>query len=104
MLRITTHENAESLTFQLEGKLAGPWVKELQNCWHNCEIRESTRAVWFDLTGLTFIDSAGKEVAGNSLSPTGHAHGDRVFDEGGCRRDHSRSNKIKSSYRPLEPV
>ena len=30
MLRITTHENAESVSFQLEGKLAGLWVKELE--------------------------------------------------------------------------
>jgi translation initiation factor 2 gamma subunit (eIF-2gamma) len=62
MLRITTHENAESLTFQLEGKLAGPWVQELEKCWQNCESCEDTRAIRFDLTGLTFIDAPGKEL------------------------------------------
>lgn len=62
MLRITTHENAESLTFQLEGKLAGLWVQELEKCWHNRERREETRAIRFDLTGLTYIDAAGKEL------------------------------------------
>jgi hypothetical protein len=62
MLRITTHENAESLTFQLEGKLAGLWVQELEKCWQNCESHEGTRALRFDLTGLTFIDAAGKEL------------------------------------------
>ena len=32
MLRITVHDNPESLTFQLEGRLAGPWVRELERC------------------------------------------------------------------------
>ena len=62
MLRITTHENPESLTFQLEGKLAGLWVKELETCWQNCEECKDSRAIRFDLTGLTFIDAAGKEL------------------------------------------
>jgi anti-anti-sigma regulatory factor len=62
MLRITTHENAESLTLQLEGKLAGPWVQELETCWQNCEKCDGKHAIHFDLTGLTFIDAAGKEL------------------------------------------
>ena len=33
MLRITIHDDPGSLTFQLEGKLAGPWVAELEDCW-----------------------------------------------------------------------
>jgi ABC-type transporter Mla MlaB component len=77
MLRITTHENAESVSFQLEGKLAGLWVKELETCWQNCEKCKDTRAIRFDLTGLTFIDAAGKELLktlcrqGATLTATG---------------------------------
>jgi anti-anti-sigma regulatory factor len=59
MLRITVHENPESLTFQLEGKLAGPWVRELEECWR-CTLAGPRPAVCFDLTGVTFIDAAGK--------------------------------------------
>jgi hypothetical protein len=33
VLRITIHDNPTSLTFQLEGKLEGPWVRELAACW-----------------------------------------------------------------------
>jgi hypothetical protein len=61
MLRITTHEKPESLTIQLEGKLAGPWVQELDKCWLNCGAREGKTFIRFDLTGLTFVDAAGKE-------------------------------------------
>lgn len=61
MLRITTHDKPESLTFQLEGKLTGPWVRELQQCWQSAAAGDSRRVVRFDLTGLTAIDAVGKE-------------------------------------------
>jgi xylulose-5-phosphate/fructose-6-phosphate phosphoketolase len=33
MLRITTHDQAPVTSLVLEGKLVGPWVKELEKCW-----------------------------------------------------------------------
>ena len=33
MLRITVHDTQQALTFQLEGRLAGPWVSEVEECW-----------------------------------------------------------------------
>ena len=59
MLRVTVHDNLESLTFQLEGKLAGPWVGELEECWRR-RVAGRRRGVRFDLTGTTFVDAAGK--------------------------------------------
>jgi len=35
MLRITTKESQDCLILQLEGKLAGPWVGELRDCWQS---------------------------------------------------------------------
>ena len=35
MLRITVHDNRQALTFQLEGRLAGLWVRELAECWQS---------------------------------------------------------------------
>lgn len=61
MLRITVHDNPRALTFQLEGRLTGPWLRELEECW------KGTLACWrrpilrVDLTGVTFIDAAGKD-------------------------------------------
>ena len=60
MLRITVHDNLEALTFQLEGKLAGPWVRVLEGCWLSTPAGHPGSAIRFDLTGLTFIDAAGK--------------------------------------------
>ena len=60
MLRITVHDNAESLTFQLEGRLAGPWVREAEECRQRTLAIRQRPALRFDLGGLTFIDDAGK--------------------------------------------
>ena len=60
MLRITVHEKAGSLTFQLEGRLAGPWVQVLEECWQSILAPECKQIVRVDLTGVTSIDAAGK--------------------------------------------
>jgi len=60
MLRITVHDNSESLTFQLEGRLAGPWVRELEDCWQSTPACQRKSLLRVDLTGVTFIDAAGK--------------------------------------------
>ncbi len=60
MLRITVHDNPESLTFQLEGRLAGPWVREAEECRQRTLAGHRRAAVRVDLAGVTFIDAAGK--------------------------------------------
>ena len=60
MLRITVHQNLESLTFQLEGMLAGAWVKVVEECRQRALAGCRRPDVRFDLTGVTFIDNAGK--------------------------------------------
>lgn len=61
MLRITTHSDGGSLTFQLEGKLAGPWVRELEDSWQHASAGTRKLFIRFDLTGVTYVDAAGKE-------------------------------------------
>jgi len=60
MLRITIHDKPESLTFQLEGRLAGAWVREVEECRQHTVAGRRGMAVRFDLAGVTFIDAAGK--------------------------------------------
>ena len=60
MLRITVHDNPQALTFQLEGRLAGPWLRELEECWQSTLARQRKPILRVDLTGVTFIDDAGK--------------------------------------------
>src|SRR6267378_1078050 len=60
MLRITVRDNLESLTFLLEGRLAGAWVREVEKCRQRVLDGHCGVAVRFDLAGVTFIDDAGK--------------------------------------------
>ena len=60
MLRITVHEHPRALTFQLEGSLAGPWLGVLEECWQGTLARGRKPILRVDLTGVTFIDPAGK--------------------------------------------
>src|SRR6202035_5841578 len=60
MLRISVHDNPESLTFHLEGRLAGPWVRELEDCRQSTPASQRKAVLRFDLTGVTFIDATGK--------------------------------------------
>jgi len=59
MLRITIEDSAEASTFKLEGKLTGPWVRELERSW---DAVPAGRAIVVDLTDVTFIDCAGKSL------------------------------------------
>jgi len=60
MLRITAKDNPRTLIFRLEGRLEGPWVRELEQCWHSMLTSPNPPAVRVDLTGVTYIDAAGK--------------------------------------------
>jgi ABC-type transporter Mla MlaB component len=63
MLKITQHRDAasESVSFMLEGRLAGPWVEELGTCWRLIAANSQSQAV-VDLTGVTFVDADGKAL------------------------------------------
>src|SRR4051812_45589022 len=60
MRRITGHANPMCLTFQLEGIVAGPSVRLLEECWQSTLARPCKSVVRIYLTGMTFIDAAGK--------------------------------------------
>jgi ABC-type transporter Mla MlaB component len=60
MLRITVHDNPRALTFQVEGRLAGPGLREVEECWQDALARRHQPTLRVDLTGVTFIDAAGQ--------------------------------------------
>jgi hypothetical protein len=63
MLKITKHRGAgsDSVSLKLEGRLAGPWVEELDTCWRQMTASLQGRTV-VDLTGVTFVDIDGKAL------------------------------------------
>jgi hypothetical protein len=60
MLKITLHDAAGQLRLELEGRLAGAWVGEVEQCWHTAKASYPDRKLSIDLTGVIFIDRAGR--------------------------------------------
>jgi hypothetical protein len=60
MLRITIHDTPPVMTFQLEGRLAGPWVRELEQCWQSNLAGRSDANFLLDLSEVTSVDAAGQ--------------------------------------------
>ena len=75
MLKITTRTDPTGTTFELEGKLAGPWVHELEGCWQ--EVTNSDRSVRVLLCAVTFIDDKGRDLLLEM-----HRHGAELVAEG----------------------
>jgi anti-anti-sigma regulatory factor len=61
MLRITRRDEAGTAVIQIEGRLTGPWVKELEACWRAVAARP-TVPVRVDLTAVSYIDDEGAEL------------------------------------------
>jgi len=66
MLRITIRGAPDHTTCKLEGKVAGPWVAELEQSWRT-ELAGSPALV-VDLSGVSYVDAAGRELLGRMHS------------------------------------
>jgi len=62
MLKITRHTDNHSTTLQLEGRLAGPWVEELERCWASTVGEQDKRELRIDLSAVTYVDASGKDL------------------------------------------
>ena len=60
MLKITVHKQSNKVVFQLEGKLAGAWVPELEQQWRETTSNVLTKRVQLDLEQVQHVDDAGK--------------------------------------------
>ena len=62
MFRITTQTEGGEFVLKLEGCLTGPWVRELDTCWHGVVETLDGRQMRVDLTALCHVDAAGREL------------------------------------------
>ena len=60
MLRISTETKRGRLTLSVEGRLAGPWVAALEQCWRELLATAPNQKFSINLCGVSFIDNAGK--------------------------------------------
>lgn len=62
MLRIYIHDDVPVTSFVLEGKLVGPWVKELETSWEGAFAASPNRMMLVDLADVSFIDAEGRAL------------------------------------------
>jgi outer membrane protein len=74
MLRITTDKKRGRTVLSVEGRLAGPFVGALEQCWRT---RTPEEKFCVDLCGVSFIDAAGK-----ALLKEIHEQGGKLIAEG----------------------
>ena len=69
MLRITVHNEKTKAILELEGRLAGAWVEELQRAWEDA--RAGNSSVLVNLAAVSYVDADGKRLLGESRGKTG---------------------------------
>ena len=77
MLRITTEKKRGKMFLSVEGRLAGPWVAALEQCWRELHAASPREKFHIDLCGVSFIDAAGKVLLKEI-----HRQGGRLVAEG----------------------
>jgi hypothetical protein len=60
MLKIDTIESTSEIVLSLQGRLAGPWVDELESHWRRMQESAGARRLAIDLTEVTGIDRAAR--------------------------------------------
>jgi anti-anti-sigma regulatory factor len=73
MLMITVETDTATVTFRLDGRLAGPGVRELARNWSAVALNQPHQRVLLDLTGVSSVDDLGEEFLAQVLR-----HGDRL--------------------------
>ncbi len=62
MLKITLHDSAGEFRLKLEGRLSGPWVRELEQCWKTASSTTQGRKTVVDLGEVDFVDPPGQDL------------------------------------------
>jgi len=62
MLKITQQIESDIIILVLEGRLTGPWVRELELSWRSADGTSQIHPMRVDLSSVTFIDAEGKAL------------------------------------------
>jgi outer membrane protein len=107
MLRITTDKKRGKTVLGVEGRLAGPWVGALEQCWRELHAGSPREKFHIDLCGVSFIDAAGKVLLkeihrqGGQLLAEGclnQAIVHEIIDEGSERNNEKSKERRKGAH------
>ena len=62
MFRATVEHHEGLVTLRVEGRLSGPCLTELENCWRQMTAGNGTGRLIVDLHEVTFVSSQGKQL------------------------------------------
>jgi hypothetical protein len=62
MLRLRTVSTPDATLLVLEGRLMGPWVDELAQCWERLRDEKPEGPIRVALDGVTFVSAAGRAL------------------------------------------
>jgi anti-anti-sigma regulatory factor len=62
MMKTQMKELDGQLVLQVEGRLAGAFVRELEDCWRAARAKQPDRKISVDLKSVTCIDQAGRRL------------------------------------------
>ena len=69
-LKITTQNSEREIEITLEGRVAGPWVAELNRVWVETAPQLGDRTLSIDLRNVTYADAPGKQLLREIYSQT----------------------------------
>jgi outer membrane protein len=72
MLRITSEKKKGKVVLTVEGRLTGPWVGTLEQCWRELRAATPDEKFCLNLCGVSFIDPAGKTLLKEIHRQGGH--------------------------------
>jgi ABC-type transporter Mla MlaB component len=107
MLRITTQKRRGKTVLSIEGRLAGPLVSTLEQCWRELRGASPEEKLHLNLCGVSFIDGAGKMLLkeihrqGGELIAEGclnQAIVDDIVKSEKETKSHSRKDRPKGSH------
>jgi outer membrane protein len=96
MLRITTEKKRGKVVLTVEGRLAGPWVRTLEQCWRDARAGSPTEKVSVNLCGVSFIDPAGKTLLKDIHHQGGHLSAEGCLNQAIIREISKQASRIKS--------
>lgn len=70
-LKLTTHEEPESVTLRIEGRVVGPWVAELDRAWRSLAGSVGSKQLRIDLRGVIHMSADGRRILAEIYKQTG---------------------------------
>jgi hypothetical protein len=71
VLRISMNDDAMAATLKVEGRVVGPWARELAETWRGLWDSANQKRLRLDICGVTFADDKGTQTFREIVRKTG---------------------------------